>query len=118
MTVDRPAFLYLVWLDGTGKATPIYPWIKGDWRIRPETEKPLPRLNLPESAAEGGKVEGTKSGVENLVLLALEEQLPSSVNAEELFAGLKDQGNNYRSPTWRRGWSMASRTVTSPNAAL
>jgi serine/threonine protein kinase len=97
-TVDRPAYLYLVWLDGTGKATPVYPWREDDWKNRPKVEARLTRLILPEGADKGGTMEGTKSGVESLVLIALEEQLPASVDAAALFGGLKDQGDSLPKP--------------------
>ena len=41
-----------------GIATPIYPWLAGDWAQRPDDEKATDHLILPEEADVGAPVEG------------------------------------------------------------
>jgi hypothetical protein len=44
--LNRPAYLYVLWLDADGQAQPLYPWQPGTWQLAgPET--PAPRLLLP-----------------------------------------------------------------------
>src|SRR6185369_2474881 len=33
--VDRPAYLYLFWVDENGAGVPVYPWQPGKWGTRP-----------------------------------------------------------------------------------
>ena len=47
--VDRPAYLYLVWLDAVGDATPMWPWRRGDWKNRPaHRDTPRSELHIPD----------------------------------------------------------------------
>jgi hypothetical protein len=91
--LNRPAYLYLVWVDTEGKAHPAYPWVPGKWDQRPAAEKPVDRLNLPEeSAPEGGAggwvVPEGKPGMATVLLLARDSPLPREVDVPALFAGL------------------------------
>jgi hypothetical protein len=89
--LNRPAYLYVVWLDSQGKATPVYPW-QDDWRNRPAGEQPRDRLELPEGG-RGAPLDKGPSGVETLLLLARDEPLPAGADVAALFAGLpKQQG--------------------------
>jgi hypothetical protein len=91
-TLNRPAYLYLVWLDAGGAATPLWPWIKQDWRNRPaERDQPQPALFIPEQANEGTPLGPGPSGVEALLLLARDEPLPADVDLVQWFAGLPRQ---------------------------
>src|SRR5262249_21435455 len=38
-TTDRPAYLYLFWIDTEGKTVPVYPWQPGKWGTRPAEEQ-------------------------------------------------------------------------------
>jgi len=84
--VNRPAYLYVVWIDSQGKATPVYPWTPGRWEQRRKNEKPSKRLSLP-SAADYVPMEGP-SGMETLMLLARDEPLPDNVELRKYFTGL------------------------------
>jgi hypothetical protein len=88
--LNRPAYLYVIWIDTEGKATPIYPWQDGDWHKRPPEEPKRDRLNLPEGAGELAPLAPGPSGIETLLLLAREAPLMESENASlpRLLAGL------------------------------
>jgi tRNA A-37 threonylcarbamoyl transferase component Bud32 len=77
--LDRPAYLYLVWIDTEGQAHLIHPGMAG--------ERPCKVLFLP-SETEAAKLGGGPAGTETLVLLAREERLPAEVDVAALFAGL------------------------------
>jgi hypothetical protein len=87
--VDRPAYLYLVYLDCQGKATPLYPW-QGGWQKR-GPEAPRERLSVPESGA--APLDPGPSGVESILLLARAEPLPPEQDAmvERAFRDLPGQ---------------------------
>jgi hypothetical protein len=79
--LNRPAYLYVIWIDTEGKATPIYPWQDGDWNKRPAEERKRDRLNLPEGAGELAPLAPGPAGIETLVLLAREAALSEAENA-------------------------------------
>jgi serine/threonine protein kinase len=82
--VNRPAYLYLVYLDSQGRATPLFPWRGFDWKRRPAEER---RLRL----FQEGPLDPGPSGVESLLLLIREEPLPGEADLPALFAGLPKQ---------------------------
>src|SRR5207245_639725 len=71
--VTRPAYLYLVYLDSRGEATPLYPWKQYDWKQRPAEERQR-RL------VKEGPMAESPSGIESLLLLVREERLPDDVD--------------------------------------
>jgi hypothetical protein len=84
--VNRPAYLYVVYLDTRGEATPLFPWKNYDWKQRPTEER---RIRL----VQEGPLGKTPAGIESLLLLVREERLPDEVDLPALFAGLpKQQG--------------------------
>ncbi len=67
--VDRPAYLYVIYLDAQGKASPMYPWRNYDWNNRP-AERPVASLHLPENPlVDGAPLDPGPSGIESVVLL-------------------------------------------------
>src|SRR5262249_50492177 len=42
--VDRPAYLYLFWVDENGAGAPLYPWKPLSWDTRPTDERPVQKL--------------------------------------------------------------------------
>jgi tRNA A-37 threonylcarbamoyl transferase component Bud32 len=92
-SLNRPAYLYLVWLDSGGTATPLWPWLDGDWRHRPaDRDRPRTAVSLPAAADQGAPLEPGPSGVEVLLLLARDEPLPAGEDLAQRFAGLPKQG--------------------------
>ena len=85
VTMSRKAYLYVVYLDSRGKATPLFPWKNDDWQKRPEQEEPLLEW------VESGPLGESPSGIESLLLLAREDPLPRDVDLAALFEGLPKQ---------------------------
>jgi hypothetical protein len=72
---NRPAYLYVIYLDARGEASPLSPWRKYDWDNRPAEEKRT-RLHLPEDPRkDAAPLEAGPSGVEAVLLLARDEPL-------------------------------------------
>jgi hypothetical protein len=88
--LDRPAYLYVIYLDSRGKPTPLYPWRSDDWQDRPAEESRRQRLWLPD-AGQGAPLSAGPSGIESYILLARDEPLPADVDLSKLFAGLAPQ---------------------------
>jgi hypothetical protein len=100
---DRPAYLYLFWIDTEGHAVPVYPWQPGQWGTRPADERPVAALELPPTAAKGYTISGDRPGMETLILVARPERL--TLTDEQIrgwFAGLPAQRpfQNPESAVW------------------
>jgi predicted Ser/Thr protein kinase len=91
-SADRPAYLYLFWIDTEGQAVPVYPWQPGQWGTRPAAERPVTELELPPTAAKGYTISGEQPGMETLILIARTERLAlSDEQVQAWFAGLPAQ---------------------------
>ena len=98
--LNRPAYVYLIWIDSLGAVMPVYPWAPGDWNTLPQQPKPIGTLKLPETADEGWPMIGA-SGMETLMLLARETPLPPDVKLRELLGELPPQSmQSNRSIAW------------------
>jgi hypothetical protein len=76
--VDRPAYLYLIWLGSEGKFAPLYPWKDHKWSTRPDEEPKVTGVEVPDTADDILTMPHSPSGLETLVLLAREDSpLPS-----------------------------------------
>jgi hypothetical protein len=89
-TLSQPAYVYLLWIDTSGAASPVYPWLRGDWSQRPDEELPVDRLSLPRPGDAGWPVQ-PPLGTEVLMLLARDTPLPRDVELSELLSGLPIQ---------------------------
>jgi hypothetical protein len=78
--LNRPAYLYVLWIDTDGQVLPVYPWKPGRWEDRPGQEHPVARLRRPERLTSWYKVPKGTPGMETLVLLARETPLPRSLD--------------------------------------
>jgi serine/threonine protein kinase len=76
---NRPAYLYAIYLDAQGEASPLFPWRKYDWDNRAAEQKQS-ELHLPEDPLEGAPLVAGPSGIEAVLLLARDEVL----SAEEI----------------------------------
>lgn len=92
--LNRPAYLYLVWVDTEGKASLIHPWDEA-WQRRPFAEERLQELFWP-SASTAAKLGNGPPGTESLLLLARDDKLPEYVVIEKLFDGLPPQKSLHR----------------------
>lgn len=90
LTVDlnRPAYVYVVWLDASGDWSPIYPWKKGSWSELPAHSTAQVNVGLPEESGVGWPIRVPRSGMETLVLLARATPLPDAVPVGELLRAL------------------------------
>jgi serine/threonine protein kinase len=88
--LNRPAYLYLVWIDSKGVAAPIYPWEPGKWLALPAHQSAVQGVNLPSVADEGWPIRGP-GGMETLLLLARTEPLPENFDLATQLAGLPSQ---------------------------
>jgi hypothetical protein len=78
--VNRPAYLYVIYLDARGEASPMYPWRKYKWGDRPAEEKRTV-LHLPEDPRkDASPLEVGPSGIESVLLLARDEPLSAAEN--------------------------------------
>ena len=85
-TTNRPAYLYLVWIDENGIALPVYPWQPGHWERRATSDKLTTTLVFPPenpNGDEGGFKNEGSAGMETVVLLARDTPLPPKVALEK-----------------------------------
>jgi len=86
VSLNRPAYVYLLWIDSAGQLRPVYPWRPGDWDQR-EAEAPVSELSLPEMANAGWPLEGPP-GLETLLVLAAEKRIPHDMDLRSVLSGL------------------------------
>ena len=89
-SVNRPRFLYLLWIGADGTISPVYPWVPGNWTERPATENSVTAVSLPAAANKGWPLEGS-SGMETLMLLGRDTPLPDEVDLAEISGVLPRQ---------------------------
>jgi len=89
--LNRPAYVYLVWIDSEGSVSPVYPWTPGRWSERPSGELPARHLALPEKADEGWPMQPGAPGMETLLLLARQSPLEGTLDLNRLLSGLPRQ---------------------------
>jgi hypothetical protein len=82
--LNRPAYLYLVYLDSKGEATPLFPWKNYDWKQRPAEERR-------DRLFQKGPLDPGPSGIEALLLLARDEPLRDDEDLSGRLAGLPKQ---------------------------
>jgi hypothetical protein len=86
--LNRPAYLYVVWLGSDGKVGPIYPWAAGRWDRRPAQQAKTDRLDLPTPEDQAWEIPPGEPGLETVVLLAREQSpLPRDVDLAKLLRG-------------------------------
>jgi serine/threonine protein kinase len=87
---NRPAYLYVIWIDTDGVAKPVYPWKPGTWDAENGSQKAAEKLSLPGQIDGGWPIEGGP-GMETLVLLGRDQPVPAGIAFKDLFAGLPMQ---------------------------
>jgi hypothetical protein len=86
--LNRPAHVYLLWLDSEGVLTPLYPWNVGVRLVHKDLAAPPPDVPpqdvvlSPGDVASGWTV-GGRSGLDTILLLARREPLPAGVALAE-----------------------------------
>ena len=86
--LNRPAYVYVVWLDAAGVWSPVYPWKQGSWSELREHRRAQANLGLPEESGVGWPIRVPRAGMETLVLLARGTPLPAGVPIGELLREL------------------------------
>jgi hypothetical protein len=93
--LNRPAYVYLLWVDSEGVVQPVYPWDIADpkrlgWRAPWVREGHTPRaeVHCPADEDEGLRVIGPE-GLETAVLLARSTPLPEDVDLQHLVGKLE-----------------------------
>jgi hypothetical protein len=99
--LNRPAYLYVLWIDTEGKVDPVYPWKPGHWEDRPERDEPVKQLRRPEALDEYYEVPRGKPGMETLVLLARDAPLERDADLRALLGELPEQREDeLRAAVW------------------
>jgi serine/threonine protein kinase len=93
--LNQPAYAYLLWLDGQGKVSPLYPW--NDTKIvhgldTPPPERPPQAGVYSPTTGPGAGKKGwpldDRDGLETVLLLARRTPLPSEVKLSQLVGQL------------------------------
>jgi len=88
--LNRPAYVYLLWIAADGQVTPVYPWHPGEWNRPAKTERTTGHVSLPEEIDVGWPVDGGP-GMETVVLLARDQPLPHDLDLRAMLSGLPKQ---------------------------
>jgi serine/threonine protein kinase len=88
--INRPGYLYVLWIDTQGQVLPVYPWLEGDWQYWRE-EEPLQVLSLPEKVGEIYKMEPGPPGMETILLLVRDTPWPRELDLQALLGKLEPQ---------------------------
>jgi hypothetical protein len=88
--LNRPAYLYVLRIDSDGQADLIYPRDPAT-KARPAEERPVQSLRRPEALNKHYKLPEGPAGMATVVLLALEEKLPPTVDLAAELEGLPAQ---------------------------
>jgi hypothetical protein len=81
--LNQPAYLYLLWVGGTGKVQPLYPWDPEKGFADPTPSiSPSAVLHSPKELTAGWPVTGS-SGLETVILLASTGPLPPEIQLQQ-----------------------------------
>jgi hypothetical protein len=85
--LNQPAHVYLIWLDGQGVATPLYPWNNDRIQVTslgtPPEQKPVAVVRNPSVPGSGWRPYST-GGMDTVLLLARKTPLPGEVTLADL----------------------------------
>jgi serine/threonine protein kinase len=101
--LNRPAYLYVLWIGTDGSVYPIYPWEPSKWESYPTNQQPVRKLRRPEPVDEFYRIETGTPGMETIVMFAREEPLPSNLDQKlraELTGLPPQQGQDLRATAW------------------
>jgi hypothetical protein len=112
--LNRPAYLYVVWISSLGKPLPLYPW-KADAKIPehdrwilPATEHKIDGLIVPETPGSRWPMrQDDPRGMETLLLLARDAPWPRDVDLRRLLSGLPRAAVQHpAAAVWFRNWQV------------
>jgi hypothetical protein len=85
--LNRPAYAYLLWLDGQGRVISLYPWSDRKFESRPVREVALAEVHSPAKLSKGWPLNGP-SGLETALLLVRRTPLPPDTDLVGLIGRL------------------------------
>jgi hypothetical protein len=85
--LSRPAYAYLLWLDGQGQVASLYPWRDRAFGSRPSSEAASAALHSPAELDRGWPMDGP-SGLETALLLVRSSRLPPAIDLASLIGRL------------------------------
>ncbi len=87
--LNRPGYVYVLWIDTQGNVLPVYPWLEGNWQRWREPDQPQQTLGLPEKVGDIYPMEPGLAGMETLVLLLRETPWPRDQDLQALVGKLE-----------------------------
>jgi hypothetical protein len=85
--LSRPAYAYLLWLDGQGQVASLYPWRDRSFGSRPSSEAASLALHSPAEFDRGWPMDGPP-GLETALLLVRSSRLPPGIDLASLIGRL------------------------------
>jgi hypothetical protein len=85
--LNRPAYAYLLWLDGQGRVVSLYPWSDRKFGSRPVREVAHAEVHSPAALSQGWPLNGP-SGLETALLLVRRTPLPPDMDLAGLIGRL------------------------------
>jgi class 3 adenylate cyclase len=79
--LDRPAYVYLLWVAPTGRVIPVYPWRPGDWSSI-GAPRPVATVVYPSEEPDGVPMKEGVEGREVFLALARATPLPAGFDLE------------------------------------
>ncbi len=105
--LSRPAYPYLLWLDGKGEVTPLYPWNGDKLDVRSVSAPPpvalAAELRNPSREVQGWPLDDT-AGLDTILLLARDQPWPSDRNLGELLGKVPEAPAAHPGEVVVRGW--------------
>jgi len=92
VSLNKPAYLYLLWIDAKGSVTPLYPWNTdkieiSSIKVAPSHQVPRQQLRNPPTDGKGWVIDDIK-GLDTILLLANPTPLPEKVVLADLLGSL------------------------------
>ena len=81
--LERPGFVYLLWIAPSGDVVPVYPWKPGDW-TRVDDQRPISRLICPSEESDGFPMKEDVEGREVFLAMVRSSPLPADVDLKAI----------------------------------
>ncbi len=106
--LNQPAYVYLLWVDGKGEVTPLYPWnpdgklIHKTLAAPPPAQKPEAVVRNPRRESKWWPIDDTE-GLDTMLLLARKSPLPVAISLADLVGCLPEAPLGPRNELVMRG---------------
>jgi class 3 adenylate cyclase len=84
VSLNQPAFIYLIWIAPSGEIFPVFPWKQGNWTDL--EERPLTRIIYPDEDSEAIPMKENVEGREVFLALARSTPWPKDVDLKQLIS--------------------------------